>query len=388
MASVFDYLNQQGQEPLTRLGLNEVDILLLTEATYMMSQHTTRDLPEPYTLRAFYDHLQAHYPYFSGQNPFLITENRLKTLNLLAQSPRYGQLELENLEEVNDSRAQLQFSAVTYRLDADCRLIVYKGTDDTLVGWKEDFNLSYQAVIPAQLEALAYFTDRYDQEGEVDYILSGHSKGGNLAVYAGMEAEFKQWARFKAIYSFDAPGFQKDTLNRWTRSVPPAGRIHQYMPQNAVVGQILYPLTQPQVVESTAFRLLQHDTLTWLVDQDRLSKLQTTSPESDFARASMAAWMEETSPANRHAFFSLFFKLLDQCGLHSLNDLSGHYGSFITAFLDRLHQLPSDQRQILATNIEFFMTHYRSQAVQHRRFKQREFFDRLVQGVRDIRLLK
>ena len=141
----------------------------------------------------------------------LTSKNRLQLLDELAQHKRFKNCKLSHFINDIDPALQKQFAAMTYRLTLDTYLIVFRGTDDSIIGWKEDFHMTYMKEIPAQKHALCYLENFFVHHPRKKVILAGHSKGGNLAIYAASQIEKNLQNQITAVYTFDAPGLHKKT---------------------------------------------------------------------------------------------------------------------------------------------------------------------------------
>ena len=147
MANIFDYLKDVAYDSFYDLPLNELDILALTEATYLTFDNLVSTSPQ---------RLLDLAPQVPREPTMLTSKNRLQLLDELARHKRFKNCKLSYFINEIDPELQKQFAAMTYRLTLDTYLIVFRGTDDSIIGWKEDFHLTYMKEIPAQKHALRY----------------------------------------------------------------------------------------------------------------------------------------------------------------------------------------------------------------------------------------
>ena len=180
MANIFDYLKDVAHDSYYDLPLNELDILALTEITYLSFDNLVSTAPQ---------RLLDLAPQVPRESNMLTSKNRLQLLDELAQHKRFKNCKLSHFINDIDPELQKQFAAMTYRLTLDTYLIVFRGTDDSIIGWKEDFHLTYMKEIPAQKHALRYLKNFFAQHPKQKVILAGHSKGGNLAIYGASQIE-------------------------------------------------------------------------------------------------------------------------------------------------------------------------------------------------------
>ena len=236
MLDLFDYLAWRGDIPLSQVPFGPVDGLILSTLSYVRFQELVPDSPS------------LSVPLQQAAEAFLAlpeqeAEDRVRCrhdlplLKALLSAPRFASLPLTFYQDCLDPEREMQFSALTVLLDTGEALLVFRGTDNTLVGWKEDFNLSFLEVVPAQSAALNY-TARLAAARPGPLLLAGHSKGGNLAVFSASLSPPELRDRIGAVYSYDSPGFTQRVLSAtgYQELLP---RIRSYVPQSSVVGMLL-----------------------------------------------------------------------------------------------------------------------------------------------------
>ena len=215
-------------------------------------------------------------------------QESIRLLTMLADAPRYQGLTLCGFESTLDREAQEQFAAVTIRLPLGA-WVCYRGTDGTLVGWKEDFNMSFSDVVPAQLHAVEYLTRAAALPGTLR--LCGHSKGGNLAVFAAAFCGESIQSRIVAVRNFDGPGFQRGVAGQpdFQRII---GRTRTFLPRSSVVGMLLEHEEPYTVVESRGSGgITQHNVCLWEVTRDGFQELRQVSDGSQFIDRAMKDWV-------------------------------------------------------------------------------------------------
>ena len=243
MANIFDYLKDVAHDSFYDLPLNELDILALTEITYLSFDNLVSTTP----LR-----LLDLAPQVPREPNMLTSKNRLQLLDELAQHKRFKNCKLSHFINDIDPELQKQFAAMTYRLTLDTYLIVFRGTDDSIIGWKEDFHLTYMKEIPAQKHALRYLKNFFAQHPKQKVILAGHSKGGNLAIYATSQIEQSLQDQITAVYTFDAPGFHKE-LTQTEGYQRIMDRTKVFIPQGSIIGMMMEIPNRQIIVHSTAW---------------------------------------------------------------------------------------------------------------------------------------
>jgi hypothetical protein len=198
---------------------------------------------------------------------------------------------------------------VTWLLPDGMALITYRGTDTTLTGWKEDFNMSFQTCVPAQEKALWYLEAFARVYPDLPLTVAGHSKGGNMAVYAATRCQPELRERVRAVHNHDGPGFQAEILREpGYREVLP--KVRTFVPQSSVVGMLLEHEEPYTVVKSRQVSLLQHDPYSWEVLGGDFIRVEEVDENSRHLDATIKTWLAQTSIQERSEFVDAVFELL------------------------------------------------------------------------------
>ena len=208
MGTIRDYIKWRGDLEFDRDGFNTIDNLILSVVSYVEMDGFFRDFSKPVNIgdicdiffREKYDEKRYRQGSVLHDAPLILRE--------IADTPRFRDIRVRNYLSLNDTERVLQFAAMEFMLPDGTSYVAYRGTDDTLVGWKEDFFLAIRET-EAEKEAVSYL-NRIAAGRDRPLRLGGHSKGGHLAVYAGAECKEKCRDRIISIYSNDGPGFKKD----------------------------------------------------------------------------------------------------------------------------------------------------------------------------------
>lgn len=193
--------------------------------------------------------------------------------------------------------------------------------------------MTYMKEIPAQRHALEYLEDFFTQHPKQKVMLAGHSKGGNLAVYAASQIQPELQDKISAIYTYDAPGLQAH-LTETTGYQDVIPTIRRYVPQGSVIGMMLEVPDTPIVVKSTALGgIAQHNTFSWLTEGQHFVQLEAISSESLQIKDTLKEWVDSVPDEELELYFNLFFGTILESGINSINDLSS-----ITA-IEHIHQL-------------------------------------------------
>jgi len=318
MSTIFDYLKEVTYDSIYDRPFKELDVLALTELTYLpfghiVPQGDTTGIPV---------RLSDAMELIDRTTDFIVSNQHLQLVNELASSKRFKNIKLLNYVDEYDPDVQKQFAAMTYRLSLDTYLVVFRGTDDTLIGWKEDFHMTYMDHVPAQRRAASYLQNVMKEFPKGRFLVAGHSKGGNLATYACSYLPDSLFERVDAIYSYDAPGLNKAIIETegYQRTSP---NIRRFVPQGSIVGMMLEVPEPTTIVKSRAFGgFAQHDAFTWEIKDYSFVTVSETSPDSQQTDLTLKQWVRETSAEERKKFFDTFFGIFLDAGITSINDLT------------------------------------------------------------------
>jgi hypothetical protein len=267
----------------------------------------------------------------------------------LGLSNRFGNCRLFGYVNLIDNKRELQFSALCADTGDGLCFIVYRGTDFTLVGWKEDFNMSFSEVIPAQNEAVKYLK-KMAEKITGPLRIGGHSKGGNLAVYAASQSGTEIQKRITEIYSNDAPGFHESVIgSQGFASI--RGRIHSFIPQSSVVGMLLEHGNDYTVIKSSSIGLLQHDLYTWEVTHNNLVNVDQVTPGSRFVDKTVRDWINGLDKAHREKFFDALYDILSASQAKSIPELERSWFTAAGRMIYTLSNIDNPTKSLLRKTI-------------------------------------
>ncbi len=328
MGTVFDYLDWRGDLSFAESHINEVDALLFSMLSYLNFQdivppsHQSDGITLKAAANAIFSREDAVEEDEKDKKSLgvLIPKEISRVLRKLKDTRRFRNVELRAFVNEIDREREIQFSAVTYLLDEGTAVVTYRGTDDTLVGWKEDLNMCFLPVVPSQAEALSYLRAAAAVYKK-DLITTGHSKGGNLAVYAAVKAEQKIRRRIKTVYSNDGPGFSNSLLDDPVYlEMRPV--IRSLVPQSSIVGMLLEHDENYTVVKSREkLGFMQHNGLTWEVLGNSFVHLKRVSDASIRTDRTVNRWIREMTPEQREEFAEAVYQLFSVEGVTTLTDL-------------------------------------------------------------------
>lgn len=316
MANVFDYLKWRGDLTFSQDPPNAVDALIFSGLSYIrFGRETVQEAETPVSLQT------AAEVFFSqeGYEARCRIQKDLDLLRAAARTCRFGGTRLCRYRDLLIPEQETQFAAMTFLLDDGSMFLSFRGTDNSLVGWKEDFNMTFQQTIPAQRLALQY-TREVAQEYVLPMRLGGHSKGGNLAVFAAARSSPMIQGQILEVYNNDGPGFTQYLMGDpgYVAMVP---RIRTYVPQSSVIGMLLDHEEPYTVIRSKSIGLLQHDLYTWDVLGNGFLSVEEITENSQFLDATMKTWFANMTNQEREQLVDVMFALLGSGGADSICDL-------------------------------------------------------------------
>ncbi len=330
---IYDYLYWRGDISFEALPLCEVDNLVFSTISYVdFDEVIAEDIGEkkpPVLLSVTKNYLTRKHGTLKNLGVMLPKEI-ITLLVRAAKTQRFGLTRPFCYVNRICDREEKQFSAVSFMLPGGGTFVSFRGTDDTLVGWKENLNMSFMHPVPAQTEALNYLEDIASKTSGPLY-LGGHSKGGNLAIYASVEASYATRERIRAVYNNDGPGFTADFICSDAYRAMSA-KIHTFVPQSSIIGMLLEQEENYQVVKSRSTGLLQHNVLSWEVMGGSIVKLDSVDDGSKRIDKSLKAWLGGLDAKKREDFVDSLFEALSSTNAKTLTDLNADKTKLIRAW--------------------------------------------------------
>ena len=354
MDNILTYIKWRGDLPFSKVPFNEVDNLVFCTLSYLRFQGVW-NLTRKKSLAI----KEASDLFFSQDQKQYRSEDDLILLQQMADSIRYGSVRIQSYVDHIDEEQQKQFSAVTFRFHGSDVYIAYRGTDNTLVGWKEDFNMTFMDTVPSQLEAASYLENIAAHTSGKLYI-GGHSKGGNLAVYASASVSETIQNRIVSIYNNDGPGFCQAMLERdGYKHI--LSKVHSYVPQSSVVGMLLNHEEAYHVVKSTQISLWQHDPYSWQVVGSAFQTLTTVDTSSILMDKTMKNWLSDLSVEQRATFIDAMYEVFHSTNAKSLKELKENKLKNIAVIVKALSSTdPSTRKMMNETLSSFFLSMHKA----------------------------
>lgn len=273
-------------------------------------------------------------------------EGSRELLFAVASSPRFRTTRLSDLAFKTDAAHDEQFAAMTFLLPTGESYVAFRGTDSTIVGWKEDLNMAYLCPVPAQTEALGYLLEALERHPGTVYV-GGHSKGGNLAVYAAACCPDAAQARIGRVFSHDGPGFD-DEFRAQPGFRRMQGRLVKTVPKSSVIGLIMDDGSQVQVVESDGFSIFQHNPFLWQVEGCEFVPADGLAASSRYLSSTIAGWMARFTPEERGRFIDTLFDVIAVTGATRFADIKEDLKDNMLAMRAAADELAPEERAFVS----------------------------------------
>lgn len=356
MSNLLDYIAWRGDLTFEQDPFNSIDALILSCLSYVnFDKIVSPKAQGKITIE------KASEKFFSLHSEEELAQDKSfikfapSMLRALGQSERFKTAYLSNYVDDTDISREIQFAAVEIDTSDGGVFISFRGTDDTIIGWKEDFNLSYMTV-PAESEAALYL--QKVMKGRLDKIrLGGHSKGGHLAVYAALAANSDLTSRIESIYNFDGPGFNHEAMeSEQFKTIRP--KITKIIPEGSIVGRLLENTVEPIVVKSTELGILQHDPLSWQMEGKQFETCMSTDMISDLFDETMSGWLGEMTFEDRKVFVDELFSVFEASGCENLSMLTQVGVKGTKAMIMRMREIRNESGAKVRTLVKLFFVNF------------------------------
>lgn len=328
--NIIDYLKWRGDLSLKASPFNEVDNLIISQMAYTGFDEYFK-LKDSYTISElsdlfFNDHTDEEImasKSFVKLAPFVLRE--------MANSIRFKDCLVHDFVSTIDEKTFEQFCCFQVDLSDHTTYVAFRGTDDTIVGWHEDFCMSFE-IVPAQVAAKEYIQRLSPYR---KYRIGGHSKGGALALYAGLNAP-RKGKNIINIYSNDGPGLNRkylsqDELDAYENI---KGKIIKIVPEFDFFGVLFSKDYITKVVKSDAVMLLQHSAMSWLVEGTKFVET-TLSEESKMIEVNYREFLDNANEEECKAFTEEMFDVLRDAGVDTVSEfIEGGLPLFVKTLYD------------------------------------------------------
>lgn len=336
MNDIIGYVEEYGKYTFDEREFTTEDALVLSELAYMKFDGIVGGMNEkPVALQDIdkLDNTDALFPANSNEKDFGAF------YRAIVDSPRFGNMKL--CCYINQIGAEFQFSSVTYIFPGGITFVAFRGTDETMVGWQEDFSMALKHPVKGQLLSAQYVNEISDAISGNFYV-GGHSKGGNLAMYAAMSACDEARDRIIGIYSFDGPGFRPENIKSEAYEEI-EDRVVKVIPKSSPIG-LVFNNSDVTVVEARAIGAMQHNPFSWVIKDGRLVETKLTEQHMLTARA-MNEWLLSLDDENLELFVSALCWTLDATNATTTTQVKGDVTKYLTTLYKAGIEVDEEQKE-------------------------------------------
>ena len=347
MANIIDYVKWRGDLELKDSKFNEIDSLILNRFSYFPLDNIIKD-NEIVTIQELGKRLEKE----DKSNMEILWKDDMELFSLMAESKRYGKMQALKYINKIEQEEQQQFSAITVILPDDSIYISFRGTDNTIIGWKENFNMTFKSHIASQISAKEYLENIAKQYPDRKIRLGGHSKGGNIALYSAIFADKKINKRILNIYNNDGPGFQDDIINteEYKQTID---RAITYIPQDSIFGLLLEHREKYVIVKSIEKGIMQHDVYSWQVLGTDLIILGEITHGSKIINKTIKDWLKGLDLQTRRQVIDIVFEIVSSTNAKKVTDLKVSIIKNAKTILSSYNHIDSqNKKMIIATILE------------------------------------
>lgn len=348
--NIHDYILWRGDIPLSKeFPLNEIDSLVLARISYLpfdkiniKNKETIEDLSKRVITL--------------NEEVFLYKGDK-ELATLIGESLRFKKLVLTDYEKTDDKENEKQFGAVTIQLPNNIIYISYLGTDKTINGWKEDFNMSFMENVPCQISGLNYLEKISKKYPSKKILLGGHSKGGNIAIYSALLSTSNTKNKIIKVYNYDGPGLNKTILTKYQDNNI-IKKMETYIPQESIIGRLLIHKEKITICESNEKGILQHDIYSWHIFKDELVKLEKNTKISEYLNRTVTDWLENTTKEQRKIFIDTIFELFEGAEVDSFCEIASSLTKSAPKILKKYSSLSEEEKKTMTGMIKKFIGSY------------------------------
>lgn len=357
MSNIITYINRYGNLTFDELKYNELDSLVLSVISYVdfdgiLENNKDNKMRLQDAAKVFF----TRYSKKELMNNISGVTTGIKIFEYIKNEKRYQDLLLYNYSYKRDN--DKQFSGLFIDINEEETFISFEGTDDLISGWKEDCEMTYHFPIPAQREAIHYINRSIPIFSKRTYILGGHSKGGNLAVVAGMYAIPLIKQKIKKIISFDGPGFKIEQIRtRYYKSIIP--KLELIVPDKSLFGVLLKHDKNFTVISSSKPAPMSHNILFWDVDITKFipSKLSESSKET--VRI-VDEWLDKYTDQERERLIEQLFAIFKRAKVDTLVDIKVTNIPLMITLIEESKKIDEVSKAMLKTLVNLILNYIRS----------------------------
>lgn len=341
MSNILDYIKWRGDLTLEQSEFNEIDALILSRFSYFPFDNIIKE-NETVTIRE----LSERFKREDINKMQILWEYDKDLFPAMGKSKRFGEMLATKFVNKINVQQEKQFSAITVLMPDDTIFISYRGTDDTIVGWKEDFNMSFKSHTASQMSAKEYL-QRITREYPNKFIrIGGHSKGGNLAVYAATFVSEEIKRKIITIYNNDGPGFCEDIIQS-PEYKEIINKVCTYIPQSSIIGRLMNHEEESIIVQSTQKGIMQHDLYSWKLEGKELKILESCTNDSEIIDKTIKQWINNIEPDKREKVINVLFEILNKTEVSTIPQIRERWFENTRIMLKTYKNMDSETKEIV-----------------------------------------
>ena len=348
MPNINDYLIWRGDIPIGKeFPFNEVDSMILARFSYL--RFDTIKMEGKETIESISNKMEIL------KNEEFLYNGDKELITYLGRSTRFKDMVITDYVKNQDHKAEEQFGAITIHISEDELYVSFIGTDATIIGWKEDFNMAFMEHVPCQIAGRAYLENVAKKYPEKKIRIGGHSKGGNVAIYSAITVENTIQDRIIKVDNFDGPGFSKEIITKYQNSNI-LKKIETFIPQDSIIGRLLNHKEKITVVLSVEKGIYQHDIYSWQVLDREIIKEEKNTDNSENVNKTITNWLEITSNEQRKIFIDSLFEIIYSTEANTFGEIT--FSKSIPKMLQKYKTISPEERKSITNMLKVFAVSY------------------------------
>lgn len=350
MSNIFDYIDWRGDLSVKNDKFNNVDALILSRLSYLPFDNIVpAEFDKGISIYNAANELFKNDSYKKN----ILWDGDTDLLKYTACNPRFDHMMLSGYVNIIEHNEKMQFSALIIEIEKNRYYISFRGTDNSIIGWQEDFNMYYMFPLPSQKKAVTYL-EQAAKALSGTFILGGHSKGGNLAVYASAFCSPEIQDRTEAIFNHDGPGFDSKVIAEYGfQSIK--NKIHTFVPQTSIFGMMFEHEEDYVIVKSNQKGFLQHDIYSWEIRRTNLTELNSMTNTSLFFDHTIKQFVSELGVEQRKEFIDGVFSLLESAESKTFDELGENFIKNSSAIMKTIKNMDSKTRKLILSTLLSFI---------------------------------
>ncbi len=350
MANINDYLLWRGDIPINEeFRFNEIDSIILARFSYLIFDKI--EMNEKETIESISKKMKDF------ENEEFRYNGDKELITYLGESKRFKNMIVTDYVQTNDKEIEQQFGAITIHISEEEMYISYIGTDSSIYGWKEDFNMAFMENVPCQKEGKKYIEKIAQKYPNKKIRIGGHSKGGNVAIYSAITTSKKLKNRIIKVYNYDGPGFNKNIINKYNNDEI-ISKIETYIPQDSIIGRLLNHKEKMTIALSLEKGILQHDIYSWQVLRDDLIHSEKNTDISEDIDKTMTEWIELTTNEQRKIVIDAIFELFYSTDSETFGEMSKNISINLPKILKKYGEIAKEDKEMIKQMIKIIATSY------------------------------